>query len=185
MKRIKFVSLILLSSSMPVLSTAINTATFSSTTPSLSHSATPLKSLQSSTRDPDFNVADLLGYWHCRHQMFDPSTKIKVDIDYKINFFSGGKSTGTGHLLLMLDSMPGFKYKINDSSTWSLKGDVLTMTSEQMEFNNISHPQFDELLNLQTLFPKKVNEASTILVLNESTLKVDAKSSLEDINCSR
>lgn len=187
MKRFNFVPLCLLVCSMPAMSSDIKP---SAVTPSTIPSNQMTTSIQttsstSSSLKPNFNASDLLGKWHCLHQLLEPKTKIKVDFDYKINFDKNGKSAGKGNLLLSLQGMPGFKYNISDVSTWSLKDKTLTMTSNEMTFKNISHPQFDQLLNLQALFPKKVNESATILVLNKTTLKVDTKSSSSHITCSR
>lgn len=186
MKRFNFISLCILVCSMPAMSSEFKSAV--ALTPSTVSSTQTTSSIQttaSSSLKPNFKASDLLGNWHCRHQMLEVKTKMKVDVDYKVNFDKNGKSAGKGNLLLSLDGMPGFKYDISDVSSWSLKGKTLTMTSNEMTFKNISHPQFDQLLNLQALFPKKVNESSTILVLNKTTLKVDAKSSSSHVTCSR
>lgn len=132
-----------------------------------------------------FDVNDLIGQWRCPYQVIEPTTKIRADIHYEIDFKKSGQSEGTGHLFLTLEGMPGFKYLINDKSDWKLTDNKLTLVSKSLSFKNVTNPQFDQLLNLQSLFPKKVNESVTIIELSKSILTLSHKTLTNAVICSR
>ncbi|MDA7747041.1 hypothetical protein N8878_06905 [Psychromonas sp.] len=128
---------------------------------------------------------DLYGVWHCQHDTVEPRTKMKININYNINFAENGKSKGFGTLLFYIPNMPVIKYKATDSSSWSIKNDQLIMSSDEIKFVNVSHPQLDQFLNLKTILPQTINESGQIVELSKSTLKVKSNSYADIHSCSK
>ncbi|TEW55341.1 hypothetical protein E2R68_06225 [Psychromonas sp. RZ22] len=150
---------------------------------SLSSFATTPNSANAVAKNKSINKDNIYGYWHCKDEVIDPKTQIKVKVNYTVNFLNNGKSKGFGTALFTIPGMPVVTYKATDSSTWKLKGDQLTMSSTELTFVNVSNPELDQILNLKSFFPKKVNESAQILTLSKTSLKAKAKSNKQIYTC--
>ncbi|RBW47040.1 hypothetical protein DS885_05220 [Psychromonas sp. B3M02] len=124
--------------------------------------------------------SNLYGSWFCQHKIEEPNSKMLIDVNYRLQYKQDNTSQGYGILLFTLSGMPKLKYSIKDSSTWQLQGDNLTMHSQNIEFNNVSHPELESILSLKKILPVTINESGKILSLtnNELTVKSDAYSEL-------
>lgn len=131
------------------------------------------------------NQNNLYGSWVCQHEVEEPNTKMAIKASYKINYAKDGTSSGVGALLFKIGGMPELKYNVIDNSTWQLKGDSLTIKSQDIKFINVSHPELDNFLNLKTILPKSINESGIILELSKVNLKVKSTSYGEVYSCTK
>jgi len=131
------------------------------------------------------NENNMIGDWRCEHQAEEPKTKMKVKVNYHINYAKQGKSSGSGTVLLKIPGMPELTFSEMDKSSWQLKGDQLVMSSSDINFTNVSHPQLDNFFNFNDILPNTINESGKVLALTASTLTVKSAAYGEVYSCSR
>ena len=131
------------------------------------------------------NENNMIGHWRCQHQAEEPKTKMKVKVNYNINYAKQGKSSGSGTLLLNIPGMPELTFNETDKSSWQLKGDQLVMSSSDIKFTNVSHPQLDNFFNFNDILPDSINESGKVLALTASTLTVKSEAYGEEYSCAR
>ena len=131
------------------------------------------------------NESDLYGSWNCKHQVEDSNTKIRVKIDYNVNFNSEGGANGKGTAIFIVQNLPELKYNLSDVSTWAIIGNTLILTSTQIKSVNVSHPELGKLLNLNKLIPNKVSESSYIMKLTKKRLIVKSQLNEQVIACTK
>ena len=131
------------------------------------------------------NKNDLIGSWNCTHQFVEPSTKMLINVDYKTNFIANGNAYGSGDLLFTIEGMPKINYKASDNSTWSLKGDELTIKSKNINFTNVSHPQLDKFLDIKKILPASINESGKLTTLTSNKLTVKSNSYGKSYSCTK
>lgn len=125
----------------------------------------------------------LYGTWNC--QMDFQEEDVKLSFDYDITYVRNGKSNGFGSFKFKAPDIPEMEYSIADSSNWELNNGYLIETTTEIKLVNISHPEFDDLLNLESMFPQNLSESSEILVLNDSLLKTKSESDGTIISCNK
>ena len=131
------------------------------------------------------NENNLYGMWNCKHTMDDKNLKMKIKIDYDVNIVSTGKSNGSGVLSFNIPNFPELAYSLSDSSNWKIEGGNLILSSTELKVENRSYPELEQILNLRSLLPKKVNESAKIIELTKSKLKVQSKSDGGIYTCSK
>jgi hypothetical protein len=131
------------------------------------------------------NVKNLYGTWNCTHTMEEKISKMNIKIDYNIDILRNGKSTVLGTVLFKISNFPELKYNLSDSSNWKIKEGNLVLSSTELEVKNQSYPELEKILNLKSLFPKKVNESVKILELTKAKLKVWSRSDGGIHTCSK
>ncbi|WP_299203157.1 hypothetical protein [uncultured Amphritea sp.] len=130
-----------------------------------------------------FDQKNLYGRWNCKYAMEDANTRMKVD--YDISYFADGRASGSGTLLLRMQNFPQMEYSLSNRSTWVVKAGSLILSSAEFKLVNRSHPELDQILNLESLFPQNVRESSTILELTQSTLVARSDSYGGVYSCSK
>lgn len=129
------------------------------------------------------NEADLYGSWNCK--ISDEEDGVKISMDYDVSYIRNGKSNGFGVLKFKAPDVPEMEYSFADSSDWELKGGYLIETSTEIKLVNVSHPEFDKVFNLESLFPQNVSESSKVLVLNENILRLKSETDGMEYSCNR
>jgi len=135
--------------------------------------------------ESNINRDNLIGSWTCKHEFLEPKTKMLIDVKYTTNFINNGNAYGSGDLFFTIEGMPKINYKASDNSTWSLKGDQLTVKSQKINFTNVSHPQLDKFLDINKILPATVNESGKILELSANKLKVKSTLNNVEFTCSK
>jgi len=130
-----------------------------------------------------FEQEKLYGRWSCQHAMKNANTMIKID--YDINYSADGKANGNGTVWLRMQNFPEMEYSLSNRSTWEVKADSLIMSSVDFTLVNRSHPELDQILNFESLFPQNVRESSTILELTQSKLVARSDSYGGVYSCSK
>lgn len=125
----------------------------------------------------------LYGNWNCKMNL--ETEKIKISLDYDINYIRDGKSNGLGIMKFKTPSLPEIEYSLATSGNWELKDGYLIESSSETKLVNLSHPEFDEVLNLERLFPQNVSLSAEVLILNDSLLKVKSEIDGTVISCNR
>ena len=123
----------------------------------------------------------LYGTWSC--QMDIEEEDFKLALDYEVTYVRNGKSNGFGTLKVKSPDIPEMEYSIADSSIWELDSRYLIETTTEIKIVNISHPEFDDFFNLESMFPKNLSGSSEILILSDSLLKTKDESDGTIISC--
>ncbi|MBH0040391.1 hypothetical protein [Pseudoalteromonas sp. SWN166] len=71
------------------------------------------------------------------------------------------------------------------SANWEYQNGYLIETSTEIKLVNLSHPKFDELLNLESLMPQNISESSEVLVLSNTLLTLKSESDGIVYSCDR
>jgi hypothetical protein len=129
------------------------------------------------------NQSYLYGTWNCKGAMQHKQLKMGVKFDYNINFTNNFKATGQGLVSFTIPNFTDLDYKLTDNSTWKLHNDEIIYSSNDLKLVNISHPEFEKIINLEKLVPQTISESSKIIELTKSTLSVRAKADNKIYNC--
>jgi len=125
----------------------------------------------------------LYGDWNCKLSAEEEG--VKTTLDYNVTYVRNGKSNSFGVLKFQAPDIPELEYSISDSANWELKNGYLVETTTEIKLVNVSHPEFDKFLNLESMFPQNISESAKILVLNDSLLTVKSESSGEISTCNK
>lgn len=127
--------------------------------------------------------SQLYGSWNCKVYLVEED--IRVDMDYDVTYFRNGMSNGFGTLKIKVPDLPEMEYSVTDSSGWEFQNEYLVETTKEIKLVNISHPGFDDLLNLEQMFPQNISESSEVLILNDSILKVKSETDGSVYSCNK
>lgn len=133
--------------------------------------------------DNYFLQTQLYGLWHCSLSFEEEGGK--VDLDYEVNYVRNGKSNSYGTLIYKAHELPEIEYSMATSANWEYQNGYLIETSTEIKLVNLSHPKFDELLNLESLMPQNISESSEVLVLNNTLLMLKSESDGIVYSCDR
>ncbi|PKF56408.1 hypothetical protein CW748_10675 [Alteromonadales bacterium alter-6D02] len=125
----------------------------------------------------------LFGLWHCSLSLEEEG--VKVAMDYEVNYVRNGKSNGFGTLIFKAPDLPEMEYSMAASTNWEYQNGYLIETSTEIKLVNLSHPEFDEVLNLESLFPQNISESSEVLVLNNTLLTLKSESDGTVYSCDK
>lgn len=140
-------------------------------------------SISSFVHSTTIKKSNLYGSWQCDHDLGDPNKNLKINFNYTINLMKNGTSEGFATLFFSMGGLPELKYREIDKATWRLEGEQLHIQSNSIQFINESHPEFEQLLNLQQQFPKSVNESVKIVGLTKYTIKLQSKQHNDVYSC--
>ena len=138
-----------------------------------------------SKNTPRINKNNIHGLWHCQGASFNAKTNMSIKGNYKVLFMANGTSTGNGNLFLSILGMPKIEYRLVDEAKWAIKSDQLFFSSSNFSLKNISHPEFEQMLNINALIPKKINDSVKILKLTKTELQVQSKKDNRKYSCSK
>lgn len=134
---------------------------------------------------PTINERDLYGNWNCNHVVDEPKTKMKVKVDYNVNFARAGKASGFGTLAFNVPNFSEVQYTLADNSSWKVTGNQLVLSSTDVRVIKVSHPEFEQLLNLKQFIPKQINESVTILKLSQTSVDVRSEVDGKTYTCTK
>jgi hypothetical protein len=98
----------------------------------------------------------LYGSWNCKLSIEEE--EVKLSMDYVVTYIRNGKSNGFGYLV---------------ESTIEIK------------LVNVSHPDTEDVWDLENMLPQNISESSEVLVLNNSLLKVKSESDGTIYSCNK
>jgi len=151
----------------------------------LSTLITPTLLWSSVTHSAAVKQEQLYGKWQCIHHFSEPNQNISIKVDYTIELMKNKTSVGKGDLFFTMGGLPPFAYKESDSSLWDLQGNLLTLQSTAIGFVNISHPELEQVLNLQQLFPKHIKETVEVVSVSAQQIKVASSSHGKAYTCDK
>ena len=61
-------------------------------------------------------------------------------------------------------------YSMSSISSWELDSEYMISTLQTIKIKNISHPEFDEFLNMEELFPENLSTSAKIVKLDNEEL---------------
>lgn len=118
---------------------------------------------------------NILGVWDCATTFEEHDLHLKIES--KDTFLRNGASHSFGIMTAKFSSdMPEISYSVAGTFTWKIEGKYLIEMATDLKIVNLTHPEFDEVMKLQDIFPTNISESSEILRLTESELIVDSES---------
>jgi hypothetical protein len=129
------------------------------------------------------HMESLYGNWNCKLAVEDKEIKVQIDVD--VNYVRNGHSNAFGTMTIQAPELPELEYSIATSSNWEFKNGYLIETTNELKIVNVSHPEIDDVFNLESLFPQNISESSEILVLNDSMLTLKSEMDGSVYSCSR
>lgn len=126
----------------------------------------------------------LFGTWSCEASFKENDIEIKIVSDD--TYVRNGSSNSFGTMTLQLSKeAPPIEYSIASTGTWEIDSKFLVTTFTDLKIVNLSHPEFDKILNLQEMFPMNMSESAEIVELSYTTLSVKSESDGQRYNCTR
>jgi hypothetical protein len=125
----------------------------------------------------------LYGLWHCSSSFEEEG--FKVALDYEVNYVRNGKSNSFGTLIFKSPDLPEMEYSIASSANWEYQNGYLIETSTEIKLVKLSHPEFDDVFNLESKFPQEISESSEVLVLNNTLLTRKSESDGTVSSCAK
>ncbi|MAC45925.1 MAG: hypothetical protein CMI12_03605 [Oceanospirillum sp.] len=111
----------------------------------------------------------LYGSWGCSARVENGSLRMKIASED--TYLGNNRSSTRATLKLQASSAyPEIEYSVTGNATWKVSNGFLVSTFTNVKVVNISHPEFDYILNIQDMFPKKVSESAEVIELSQSKL---------------
>jgi len=129
--------------------------------------------------------SSLYGSWVCEHSLGNNNKNLQVNFIYHVNVNKNGTSTGEATLTFSMAALPPLIYQEVDTALWTLDRDNLTISSDNIQFSNMSHPEYEALLNLQQHFPRHVNETLKVTQLTKLALTLFSERYNDVYHCVR
>lgn len=127
---------------------------------------------------------NLIGSWNCHYNGVENGSKIAIKT--QDTYTQNGRSNSSGFLKVKLSpDAPEMVYSLAGSANWKISEGFLLTTITDLKLVNISHPEFDRIMNLQALLPKNRSDTSRILELSASRLSLKITSVSQVYNCSK
>lgn len=139
----------------------------------------------SSSASNNFSRSQFFGGWNCSFS--NKEDGVLVSIDLNVNYIRNGSSNSFGTMTFkpQEQSEMEVEYSISSSGNWEYQDGYLIETVKEMKIVNLSHPELDEILNLENILPQNISESSEVLLLNGTTLKLKSESNGEIISCNK
>jgi len=126
----------------------------------------------------------IYGMWDCEYTSEEDGTTINAKSSDV--YVRNGKVNSFGNLNVQF--APGsetVEYSVSMSGSWKIQNGYLITESSETKIVNISHPELDEIFNLNDFLPQNISDSSKILKItrNEMSLKSETDGSI--YNCVR
>ncbi len=126
----------------------------------------------------------LLGSWDCSLSIED--NDLKMTIESEDTYVRNGRSNSFGSLKAKFAAnLPEIEYSVAGTATWEILDGFLVSTLTDIKIVNLSHPEFDEIFNLQEMFPTNVSDSSEIIELTKTKLTLKSESDGHIYMCGR
>ena len=117
----------------------------------------------------------LLGTWTCQTKTEKNGSLISVNIEE--TYVRNGRANIVGIIKFKRDKdTPEIEYAYAGTSTWEIDGNYLIETVTDFKFTNISHPEFDDVFNLNDMTPKNISDSQEIIEFAGSKLTLKSES---------
>lgn len=139
----------------------------------------------SSSTSNIFSRSQFFGGWNCSFSSKEDGALVSIDLN--VNYIRNGSSNSFGTMTLKLEEQAEIEieYSISSSGSWEYQDGYLIETASEIKIVNLSHPELDEVFNLENILPQNISESSEVLLLNGSTLRLKSESNGEIINCNK
>lgn len=125
----------------------------------------------------------LLGNWSCSAGTTSDGMEIKMEFDQ--HYIGNGTFDARGDLTFTaLEEGVVLEYIVVGAGEWEISDNFLIETVTDVEITSVD-PLFDELFDLEEMFPTGISDASEIITLSEQSLVTVAESDGTEISCSR
>lgn len=138
----------------------------------------------SQNSEPSLLKKDLLGSWDCSFSFEENGSSITIESED--TYVRNGPSNSFGTLKVKFaEDLPEINYSMAGTATWEILDGFLVSTLTYFKIVNLSHPEFDEIFNLQEMFPTNISDSSEIIELTKSKLTLKSESSAQVYACVR
>ena len=125
----------------------------------------------------------LLGKWSCSAGTVSDGMEIKMEFEQ--DYIGNGTFDARGDLTFTaLEEGVILEYIVVGAGEWEISDNFLIETITDVEITSVN-PLFDELFDLEEMFPTGISDASKIITLSEDSLVTVAESDGTEISCSR
>lgn len=131
----------------------------------------------------EYSKEQFYGTWNC--VVVDESVEGKIVIDLDVSYAPNSQMNSSGSTTLFIAGLPEIKYSIAFKGVWEYQDGYLIETSNEVKIVNISHPELDELLNPEGLFPESLSESTEVIMLTESSLTLKSEGDNVTYSCDK
>lgn len=124
----------------------------------------------------------LLGTWNCAYAVQEQD--VSVTSETREIYASDGRIDSSGTMRVrMSPEMPEISYSLAATGHWEMADDALVVTASEVRIVNLSHPEFDRLLDLQEMMPEGISESMAIVELSAADLILRSETDGRLYNC--
>ncbi len=121
------------------------------------------------------------GTWNCKVVIEEDAGKVSYEVDS--TYIRNGKFNSLGTMKINYPELPELEYLYADSGSWEIKDGYLISTTAEIKLVNVSHPELDNIMNLEKIFPQNISESAQILKLSKTELSLKDESDGEIYHC--
>lgn len=124
------------------------------------------------------------GEWDCTYSLDEGATRMSLAA--KEIYMMNGVSNSIGLFKAKFSSrLPEIEYRLSGTSSWKVEDGFLVSTLNSIDVVNLSHPEFDDLIDLKEIMPLNVADRSEIVELSDSKMTLKSESDNELYHCKR
>lgn len=134
--------------------------------------------------EPSSLKKGLLGSWDCSFSIKENGSSMTIESED--TYVRNGRSNSFGILKAKFaEDLPEIEYSMAGTATWEILDGFLVSTLTDIKIVNLSHPEFDEIFNLQEMFPTDISDSSEVIELTKSKLTLKSESDASIYECGR
>ncbi|QMV16552.1 hypothetical protein [Vibrio spartinae] len=130
------------------------------------------------------NESLLRGKWDCSASLRQPL--YQLNLTTQEHYLASHKYVTKGTLIARLPGQPiEVSYSVAGNGSWKMKGDKLILEANELKVENLTHPEWEAMLNLKQYIPKHAGGTLDIVRLDQQRLSLKAKNLPDNIQCHR
>ncbi|MDW6094110.1 hypothetical protein SBX64_16340 [Vibrio rhizosphaerae] len=130
------------------------------------------------------NMSLLQGKWDCTAALRQPL--YQLNLTTQEHYLASHQYVTKGTLIARLPGQPiEVSYSVAGNGTWKVAGDKLILEANDLKVENLTHPEWEAILNLKQYIPKHAGGTLDIIRLDQQHLSLKAKNLPDNIQCHR
>ena len=127
------------------------------------------------------NVNNLYGGWDCKYS--EEYEGIMINMDFITDYVRNGRTTTFGTISANMTDNFELSYTMALSGNWEIRDSYLIETTTEIKAVNIDHPEYDDIIDFESLIPRNFSESSKILELTNKKLSIRSEFDGTILNC--
>lgn len=138
----------------------------------------------SSTPSNNYYNNRIYGMWDCEYSIVENG--ITISAKSSETYIRNGKTNSFGTLNVQFTpDSETIEYSVSMSGSWKIRNGYLITESTESKIVNMSHPELDEIFNLNDFIPQNLSESAKILKITKNKMSLMSETDGSVYHCSR